>query len=416
MAPSPRGNSPSAAAIFTAHAEVKDYMHRESKDYMLPPAVSEDEGGDETKALASSEAPTPRKRMPTALQAAALVSVPLFWGTFTPSMKLLLDHHHAPPVVFTNFLSHVAGVIALGLLWLAEAVPRGRCFPDAESGLRAAADDEPPSRQRMLLASCELGFYLFFGQLTQLLGLSGTTATINAILVQSSVVLVPVIEEARSGLPASGRLRRLLPSQLALVGIATITVMPSLIERANGSSGGSSSITSGRLLAAAAAEDEQTTFGILCSLASAGFYALHTLRLSEYGDVDATVQATGQVAANAVLDFLALPIAAYVGGPGGNALRWLYHASAHDRPALRKLLAAAAWNGVFIVGATTWAMSYAQRSFRASTAALAYAMEPLFAAVFAAAVLDESLGLVQLGGGVLIVAANVLVGMRAIED
>jgi drug/metabolite transporter (DMT)-like permease len=40
-------------------------------------------------------------------------------------------------------------------------------------------------------------------------------------------------------------------------------------------------------------------------------------------------------------------------------------------------------------------------------------MEPLFAAAFAVVVVDESLGLVQLVGGALIVAANVLVGLRA---
>ena len=68
---------------------------------------------------------------------------------------------------------------------------------------------------------------------------------------------------------------------------------------------------------------------------------------------------------------------------------------------------------VFIVGATTWGMSYAQRSFKASTAATAYAMEPLFAALFAAVVLHEAFGPLQVCGGLLIVSANVLVGMRA---
>ena len=53
---------------------------------------------------------------------------------------------------------------------------------------------------------------------------------------------------------------------------------------------------------------------MVCSLASAGFYALHTLRLSEYGDVHATLQATGQVAVNAALDFLTLPTAALLDG------------------------------------------------------------------------------------------------------
>ena len=78
-----------------------------------------------------------------------------------------------------------------------------------------------------------------------------------------------------------------------------------------------------------------------------------------------------------------------------------------------RLSAAAVWNGIFIVGATTWGMSFAQRSFRASTAAVAYAMEPLFAAIFAAGMLHESLTPLTIAGGVLIIAANVLVGLRA---
>jgi drug/metabolite transporter (DMT)-like permease len=57
-------------------------------------------------------------------------------------------------------------------------------------------------------------------------------------------------------------------------------------------------------------------------------------------------------------------------------------------------------------------MSYAQRSIRASTAALAYAMEPLFACIFSAIVLKDSIGFVQIAGGALIVSANVLAGIR----
>ena len=47
---------------------------------------------------------------------AVLMSVPVLWGTFTPSMKLLLDHKRAPPVIVTNLLSHSVGTLALGLL------------------------------------------------------------------------------------------------------------------------------------------------------------------------------------------------------------------------------------------------------------------------------------------------------------
>ena len=49
---------------------------------------------------------------------------------------------------------------------------------------------------------------------------------------------------------------------------------------------------------------------------------------------------------------------------------------------------------------------HASQAFSASTAALAYAMEPLFAALFAAAILHESLHELQLLGGALVVLAR----------
>ena len=54
---------------------------------------------------------------------------------------------------------------------------------------------------------------------------------------------------------------------------------------------------------------------------------------------------------------------------------------------------------------------HASQAFSASTAALAYAMEPLFAALFAAAILHESIHELQLLGGTLVVLANVLVAV-----
>ena len=179
---------------------------------------------------------------------------------------------------------------------------------------------------------------------------------------------------------------------LALGGIAALTIMPRLM---------------GTSASKGADEEEQTVYGVTCSLLSALFYAMHTVRLSSYGSVDATVQATGQVVVNALLDVLALPFAS-IGGLGGSTRKWLRRA---DRAALERLAYAAAWNGVMIVGATTWAMSYAQRYVRASSAALCYAMEPLFAAVFAALVLDDHFGSWQVFGGVLVVSANVIAGL-----
>jgi len=343
---------------------------------------------DSSSPVASSAGSLPYRRL--MLPYTALVSVPILWGTFTPSLKMLLDTRHAPPVILTNLVSHFIGTAALGLLWALEALQRRQCIPVPDSDADCAK-----APRRAAMASCELGVYLFFGQLLQLIGLTGTSATTNAILVQSSVVVVPLLEGMEScDAPLGRHFFRVLPSLLALGGIAMITIVPHLLEA--------------RGAHAPPDHDQDTAFGIACSIGAAMSYAMHTVRLSAYGEVNATVQATGQVATNAFLDLVAL-LACIIFEVGGNSTRWLRHANAN---AIHRLFTAAAWNGVMIVGATTWAMSYAQRSIRASTAALAYAMEPLFACIFSAIVLKDSIGFVQIAGGALIVSANVIAGIR----
>ena len=221
------------------------------------PAVVEDTMTDSELGETERLAPADEVRVrtgPSLFAYTVLLSVPILWGTFTPSMKLLLDHKHSPPVILTNLLSHMVGTAALGLLWMIEALPRRRCVPEDSPEGNAAP------LHRIMRATCELGLYLFFGQLTQLLGLGGTSATINAILVQSSVVIVPLCDPATKSQPL---LPRVLPSILALAGIFCITVAPVLVH-GHGLGGDT---------------EELTTFGILCSLASAIFYALHTCLL-----------------------------------------------------------------------------------------------------------------------------------------
>lgn len=348
------------------------------------PLTAVDASGEPLEALdleAEEENSITRQRQrPSRLRWAALLSVPMLWGSFTPTMKLLLNVHRPPPALVTNLCSHVVGAVTLCIITLVTRPPP-HCLGSTAR-----------ERRRMLRASLELGVYLFFGQLTQLLGLQGTTATVNAVLVQASVVIVPLFDTAEAPVRKASRLAivaaRLLPSLIALGGVIVLTSAPS----AEG--------------AGTALKQDEVTLGIVYSLISAVCYAMHTMRLSEYADVDATAQASGQVLVNALLDVAAMPVAAML--TTANEGSWLASA---PREALRRLALAACWNGVFVVGATTWAMSFAQQAFSASTAALAYAMEPLFAALFAAAILHESIHELQLLGGTLVVLANVLVAV-----
>jgi len=251
-----------------------------------------------------------------------------------------------------------------------------------------------------------VGTYLFFGQLLQLVGLRWTTATLNAILVQSSVVLVPFLEpllsetsDAATGNGDRDRpspWRRFGPSALALCGIVLVTLFDAAGDATGGAAGGT---------AAGPRADARRGIAVVASLAAALCYAVHTMRLGAYSDVDAAAQAAGQVAANAALDLFALVAwrAVHVFLDFGaadtafSAAAWL---------ASPRVLIGVLWNGVFVVGATTWAMSFAQQAVPPATAALAYALEPFFAAVFAAAALGDALAPQQLIGGACVVAAN----------
>ncbi len=122
------------------------------------------------------------KPRPPLRSTAALVSVPILWGTYTPVAKILLLEANAPATL-SNFATHGVGAISL-LSLLALQRARGK----------AAA--KTCSRGRTLRASLELGTYLWLGQLLQLLGLASTSATINALLVQASVIFVPLLERS----------------------------------------------------------------------------------------------------------------------------------------------------------------------------------------------------------------------------
>ena len=137
---------------------------------------------------------TRQQQPPSALRWVALLSVPMLWGSFTPTMKLLLAVHRPPPALVTNLCSHVVGAVTLCIITLVTRPPP-HCLGSTTR-----------ERRRMLRASLELGVYLFFGQLTQLLGLQGTTATVNAVLVQASVVIVPLFDSAEAPVRKASRL------------------------------------------------------------------------------------------------------------------------------------------------------------------------------------------------------------------
>ena len=197
------------------------------------------------------------KPRPPLRATAALVSVPILWGTYAPVAKTLLLETNAPATL-SNFATHGVGALSLLSLLALQRATRGK----------AAAKTSSASRGRTLRASFELGTYLWLGQLLQLLGLASTSATINALLVQASVIFVPLLERSQPASTGPRGLLRWAPSLLALSGVALV-------------SGSSALIVDGSTNAA----------GVTLSLLAAVCYSVHTHRLSSYGDVGALEQA-----------------------------------------------------------------------------------------------------------------------------
>ena len=66
---------------------------------------------------------TRQQQPPSALRWVALLSVPMLWGSFTPTMKLLLAVHRPPPALVTNLCSHVVGAVTLCIITLVTRPP-----------------------------------------------------------------------------------------------------------------------------------------------------------------------------------------------------------------------------------------------------------------------------------------------------
>ncbi len=205
------------------------------------------------------------------------------------------------------------------------------------------------------LAGIELGFWLVLGYGTQAVGLAYTTAGRSAFITALSVVLVPVF----AGLLGRAVPRRVwVGAALAFAGVGFLTYDGAPPNR-----------------------------GDLWTLGTAVTYAVLILRLDDY----ARRLSVGSLTAAQVFGVLVWA-GLWVGlaRPGSAAVPW---------PAVLYL-------GVVATALATWLISLGQSRVSAAEAAVIYALEPVWAAVFAYLLLGEALGPRGLVGGALVLAAT----------
>jgi drug/metabolite transporter (DMT)-like permease len=220
--------------------------------------------------------------------------------------------------------------------------------------------------RQALVPSLFLGVLLFFGFGTQTLGLEITTASKAAFITGLSVILTPIVGALwlRQRIPVRGY----LGAVLAVLGIGFLTL---------GDAG-------------------ELNRGDLWVVATAVFYALYIVYLGEVAKRHAPL---------ALTSMQLWPVA---------LLSWLW--ALPELPRLSDItpsaLLAILYLAVVATALTTWLQTAAQRVVPAYLAALVFALEPVFAALFAYLLLAERLGVMGWLGGVLVVLAMVVAEFR----
>jgi drug/metabolite transporter (DMT)-like permease len=216
--------------------------------------------------------------------------------------------------------------------------------------------------RRTLVPGIVLGVLSFAGYATQTIGMLTTSASKAAFITGLSVILTPIVGAIwlRQGVP----LRAWLAALLALAGLGLMTLNPS----------------------------EGFVVGDFWVLGTALAYALYIVYLGEIAAQHKPIVLTSlQIIVVALLSW-------------GWAVPELYVLKNLSLSAISALLYLALFATVLVL----WLQALAQRVVPAYAAALIFALEPVFAAIFAYFLLGETLSVQGWLGGALVVLAMII--------
>nr|BAL58421.1 permease, DMT superfamily [Candidatus Acetothermum autotrophicum] len=216
--------------------------------------------------------------------------------------------------------------------------------------------------RKTLIPGLILGLLSFAGYATQTVGMLTTTASKAAFITGLSVILTPIVGAIwlRHRVP----MRAWLAAILALIGLGLMTLNPT----------------------------EGLVIGDFWVLGTALAYALYIVYLGEIAAHHKPIVLTAlQIIVVALLSW----------GWAVPELRVLKNLSSSDIFALLYL-------AIFATALVLWLQALAQRVVPAYAAALIFALEPVFAAIFAYFLLGETLSLQGWLGGALVVLAMIM--------
>ncbi len=285
----------------------------------------------------------------------ALVAVTAIWGSTFVVNRLVLDE--APPLGFLTLRFGVGGLLLAALAF------------------------RRPRTKGLLSDSAFVGLLLAVGIGAQITGQLYTTASKAAFVTGLSVPLTPLVELA---------LTRRVPSRENLLGLVVAVAGFTLMTFPKDIRAG---LNAGDLL-------------ILCT---ALVYALIIVRVAQAAPRhDVRLFAAGQIAfAGVFVGAGRLALTPFLGH--GNSF---LVAEARALPATPRFFLAVAWMALMATVVTFVVQTWAQARMSATHAAILYALEPVFTAVFAAALLGERMSARELAGGALVLVGIVISELR----
>ncbi|CAB9522146.1 EamA-like transporter family [Seminavis robusta] len=281
-----------------------------------------------------------------------------------------------PPVLLVNA---GAAISALCSLFLLKPVLESTSMLDTpELSDELALESRDDSND--LRAGFEMGLFKTFGATLNFYGLSLTSATHGAFLVQLTTLFVPVIQ-GLMGVPITKRM-------WTAVGLAMTGVL--LFTQGSDGSGDATLIGDG-----------------LC-VASALFLGAYDLSLNRWGDkVPPVTLITNKIASQAILSSSLL--LAF----GGDEIWDYIHnvvLSGEMSTNLLAFVAIAVGNGLLVNAGASLLQVRAQNAIGATTAQVVYATQPLISAMLSYAFLHETIGAPGVVGGAMFLGAVFLAG------
>lgn len=291
------------------------------------------------------------------LGSSALILVTLFWGLSFPLVGGAVEGRSLPE--FLLFLTLRFSIASLAFAPVFPALLRALSMPGGRGS-------------RPWLDALWIGVLFFFGFVLQTWGLAHTTPSRSAFVTVMSVPMVPFVAALWQRRPISRK--HVGASSIALLGVALV-LAPDGTPKPN--------------------------LGDALTFLSAIFFALTLVWIERAARRSPVViLAFGQVFAMALLSALALPLVSL--GSDIELALW------------PGLLQAALLTGVLCTTLGLGLMTWGQARVSAETAAILFALEPIWAAVFEMLLSDYRLNLLQWSGG-LVVCAAVAVSARLKE-